>query len=69
MKVSLNWLGQLVDIKESAENLAESLTCGGKAIIKFVDVWENGDAARDFPVLEKLLQGFVISQDVKDTAY
>ncbi|MDD2234809.1 MAG: phenylalanine--tRNA ligase subunit beta [Desulfitobacteriaceae bacterium] len=29
MKVSLNWLGQLVDIKESAENLAESLTCGG----------------------------------------
>jgi thioredoxin 1 len=22
----------------------------GKAIIKFVDVWKNGDAARDFPV-------------------
>jgi thioredoxin 1 len=22
----------------------------GEAIIKFVDVWKNGDAARDFPV-------------------
>jgi phenylalanyl-tRNA synthetase beta chain len=29
MKVSLNWLGQLVDIKESADNLAETLTRGG----------------------------------------
>ncbi|MFZ3101678.1 MAG: phenylalanine--tRNA ligase subunit beta [Desulfitobacteriaceae bacterium] len=29
MKVSLEWLGQLVDLKESAEDLAETLTRGG----------------------------------------
>lgn len=33
----------------------------GKAIIKFVDVWKNGDAARDFPIQVIPTQVFINS--------
>jgi thioredoxin 1 len=40
-----------IPCKEMAPVLKEmNAEMRGKAIIKFVDVWENGDAARDFPV-------------------